>query len=68
MKLKKLVNPRKDIITGNVTANAKSKFQLVPESKSMQTYYDMLITQKKPFNLRKGNLVTADRIARMDLH
>lgn len=60
---------RHDTITGNVTADKKpSKIQVVPDSRAMQTYYDMLVNQKKPFNLRKGNLVTADRIQRLDLH
>ena len=60
---------RQNVITGAVTADQKpSKLLIAPESRAMQTYYDMLVTQKKPFNLRKGNLVTADRIQRMELH
>ena len=43
------------------------KTQAIPASQSLQTYYDMLISQKKPFNLRKGSLVTADSIKRMEL-
>ena len=62
-KLRQKPQPRKDVVTGNVTVDSKpGKLSIEPQSKSMQTYYDMLVTQKKPFNLRKGSLVTPERI------
>ena len=32
--------------------------EIVPHSKMMETYYDMLLTQKRPFNRTKGQIVT----------
>ena len=61
MKVKQKVQVRRDVVTGQVTASAV-KHEITPASNTLQNYYDLLITQKKPFNLRKGNLVTADRI------
>ena len=61
MKVKQRVQVRRDVVTGEVTASAV-KHEITPASNTLQNYYDLLITQKKPFNLRKGNLVTADRI------
>lgn len=54
---------RRDVITGHEqTEDRATKFALEPHSKANQTYYDMLTTQKKPFHLRKGSLVTPERI------
>ena len=69
VKVRRKSDVRTDLISGVVTRDAKAgKMFLEPQSNTMQTYYDMLITQKKPFNLRKGSLVTADSIKRLDLH
>mmetsp|Transcript_37402 Transcript_37402/g.49169 ORF Transcript_37402/g.49169 Transcript_37402/m.49169 type:complete len:140 (-) Transcript_37402:1941-2360(-) len=69
IKLRKKVSVRKDIITGAEQADMKAKkFHIEPASKSGQTYYDMLITQQKPFHLRKGSLVTPDHVQRLELH
>ena len=63
IKLRKKMSVRKDIITGAEQADAKArKFLIEPASKTGQTYYNMLCSQQKPFNMRKGSLVTADRI------
>ena len=67
LKLRKKVQMRYNTITGEITKDS-GKFPIAPESKTMQMYYDMLVSQKKPFNLRKGCLVTTDKIQRMDLH
>lgn len=63
IKLRKKMQERNDIVTGVVHSDTKAqKFIIEAPSKTNQTYYDMLITQKKPFNMRKGSLVTPDRV------
>ena len=69
IKLRKKMSVRKDIITGAEQKDTKAaKFHIEPASKTGQTYYNMLVTQVKPFNNRKGSLVTSDRIQRLDSH
>ena len=69
IKLKQKATLRKDTITGEVSKSPPgAKIEIAPTSQATQAYYNMLVTQQKPFNLRKGNLVTSDRVQRLDLH
>ena len=58
----------KDIISGHDKNYMPKKVQVIPTSKTQEAYYDMLVSQPKPFNRRKGSLVTPDVINRLNLH
>lgn len=47
-----------DTITGEKKEVKQPAIDILPRSKMLDTYYDMLTTQKRPFNRTKGAIVT----------
>ena len=57
------------MITGMATNHTDNvKVPLLASSKMKETYYDLLVNQEKPFNLKKGSMVKPDYIHRLNLH